>query len=147
MGPIPWEQRNDFGNEVIRQHTEAINEAVRLFVNEEGVPQLEAKVAEKFNDPTTLLRIGLGEDLYKEAVSEPLYFNQIVALLIAICEVNEFTQLLPLIDPNSTTPTALSGILSDLMSGTTTTEKIESGDDSFSQEFPAPSSESSPIPS
>lgn len=144
VAPIPWERRTDFGNEVIRQHVEVINESVRLYADPDtGVPQLEAKLAEKFNDPNELLRLGLEPPVYEYLQSQTLYSNQIVAILLAICEVNELPQLVPLIDPNSTTPTMLGGIISELTSGLASSPRTVSGLDSSSPESTeTPSSDS-----
>lgn len=148
VAPIPWEQRNDFGNEIIRQHVEAINEAVRVYIDpSSGIPQLEAKLTDKFTDPASLLSLGLLSGVWDSLKGQPLYYNQITELLIAICEVNQLDQLRPLVDPNSTTPTALSGIISELLSGLTsdTIPQIESGQDSSSAASIETPSEPSPI--
>lgn len=146
VGPIPWERRTDFGNEVMRQHVEVINETVRLYADPDtGVPQLEAKLGEKFNDPKELLRLGLAEETF-QSLPTNLYFNQIVEILKACCEVNGLTQLIPLIDPNSTTPTLLGGIVSDLTSGLGASPKIESGPDSSSPDSIETPSDSSLSP-
>lgn len=132
VGPVVWQRRNDFGNEVIRQHLEIVNEAVKMYTDPDtGVPQLEAKLGEKFSDPETLFGLGLEEDPYLQLRGVSLYQNQVVAILLAICEVNELDQLKAMIDPNLLTPTTIGGILSDLISGARTDiQKIESGQDS-----------------
>lgn len=146
--PIPWEQRTDFGNEVIRQHVEVINDAVKLYADPEtGIPQLQAKLAEKFNDPQALMKLGLLPELYESLHDRVLYFNQIVAILVAAAEVNDLPQLIPLLDPNSTTPTMLGGLLSELTSGFDSTLKTESGPDSFSPDSVETPSENLPSPS
>ena len=147
VGPVVWTQRNEFGNEVIRQHVEIINEAVKMFVDSDtGIPQLQMKLAEKFSDHRELFRLGLDEETFKRlTVLEPLYQNQIVAILLAICEINELEQLKAMIDPNLMTPTTLSGLLSRAASGVEDTQKTESGPDSSSQESTEIPSEPSPI--
>jgi len=149
VDPIPWEQRNDFGDEVLRQHVEIMNEAVRLYVDPDtGVPQLEAKLAEKFSDPQKLFELGLTAPAFEKVKGRSLYMNQIVAILDAICEVNDLVQLRPLLDPNSTTPTMLGGVLSELLSGmeTTSSQPEESGPSSSSEDSNETLSEVSPIP-
>jgi len=143
VGPITWLQRNDFGNEVMRQHTQILNEAVQIYVDEsaeEAIPQLEAKFAEKFIDPYRLFELGLDDENYQRLKSMDLYDNQIVEILFAICDVNRLDQLRPLLDPNSLTPTKLGGIVSELVSGVQNILKTESSPDSSSQESQAPSS-------
>jgi hypothetical protein len=130
VAPVVWTQRSDFGNEVVRQHVEIINEAVRIFVDKEfGIPQLEAKMGEKFSDPDILFKLGLTTENYEQVKDLNLYMNQIIEILLAICDVNVLPQLKALIDPNSQTPTRLGGITSELMSGIIPTQKTESGPD------------------
>jgi hypothetical protein len=146
VGPVAWERRNDFGNEIMRQHVEIINEGVKLYVDPDiGLPQLEAKLTEKFNDPDALLRLGLTDEVYAEVKAiTPLYHNQIVAILMAACEVNDLVQLIPMIDPNSQTPMTIGTLLSNLASGEETTPKTESGPDSSSTDSVETTSGNSP---
>lgn len=145
VAPIPWENRNDFGNELIRQHVEITNEAVRLWIDPEtSAPQLEAKLGEKFTDARRLLELGLPQEAFAKIKDRQLYSNQIVALLLAVCDVNEL-QLGLLIDPNSPTPTVIGSSLSGLVAAQAQlTARIESGLDSSSQESLENESESSP---
>jgi hypothetical protein len=151
VGPVPWEQRNDFGNEVIRQHLEILNEGVKIYLDPEtSAPQLEAKLNEKFTDPGVLLRLGLEEKVYEQIKSRPMFQNQVVVILLAIAEVNELQQLYPLLDPNLEAPTTLSGLLWQIVEEARSgedTQKTESGPDSSSQDSAEQSSEPSPIPS
>lgn len=138
IGPIPWLQRNDFGNEVMRQHAQILNEAVQIYLDEtaeEAVPQLQAKFAEKFIDPYRLFELGLDPETYQRVKPLVLYDNQIVEILLAICDVNQLGQLRPLLDPNSLTPTQLGGMVSALVSGEQDTQKTESSPDSSSPEL------------
>lgn len=140
IAPIPWLRRNDFGNEIMRQHSQILNEALQLYVTsdaEDAVPQIEAKFAEKFTDPFALFKLGLDEPTYerlKELGSE-LYDNQIVEILLAICDVNKLNTLHPLIDPNSLTPSPVGGVISQLVEGEGSTPKTESGPDSSQLEL------------
>lgn len=139
VGPLPWQERNDFGDEVIRQYLQILNEAVLLYVDPDtGAPQLEAKLGEKFSDPQALMKLGLSEDDFKTVQDPPLGQNQIVIVLLAIAEVNDLQQLYPMLDPNLETPTSLSGILWELVQEGLT-PKTESGPDSSS-----PGSEETP---
>ena len=138
VDPIPWEQRNLFGDEVVRQNVELLNESVRIYIDEaSGAPQLEAKMAEKFSDYRRLFELGLSESAWAAVKGKQLYSNQVVEILLAICDVNDLSRLRPILDPNSTTPTKLGGMLSELMSTPPgeSTQKIESGPDSSPQEL------------
>lgn len=133
VGPIPWEQRNDFGNEVMRQHTEIMNHAIQIYIDdaaEDAIPKIETLFAEKFNDPRRLMELGLPEETFDEVRTLKLYNNQVVAILLAICDVNELSQLYPLLDPNSPTPTILGGNDSTTEAAGIDTQKTESGPDS-----------------
>lgn len=147
VGPVPWQQRNDFGDEVVRQNLDVINESVSLYIDPEtSAPQLEAKLGQKFNDANELLKRGLDETTYGMVMSiNPLYHNQIIAILIAVCEVNDLEHLLPLIDPKLIAPTSLGGIVSDLMLGQMDgTQKTESSQSSSSPESAETQSSASP---
>lgn len=114
IGPISWEKRNDFGNELVGQHARILNEAVKVYVDEaSGAPQLELKLAQKFEDAGLLLQLGLTPEA-KDQLPQDLYFNQVVEILLAICDINDLPQLKQLIDPNSPSPTLLGGLTSIL---------------------------------
>jgi hypothetical protein len=145
IAPVPWEQRNLFADEVVRQNVAILNEAVKIYVDEDtGVPQLEAKLTQKFTDPNKLFELGLLPETLAMLKTQNLYYNQVVEILLAIVDVNDLTQLKPMIDPNSLTPTPLSGILLDLVTPGTDSPKIESGPDSSSPDSEETSSEDSP---
>lgn len=147
VGPVVWQQRNDFGNELIRQHVEIINEAVKMYVDPDtDVPQLEMKLGEKFSDPDPLFKLGLDDEAFDQVAKLRLYQNQVEAILLTICEVNGLDQLKGMIDPNLITPTTIGGQLLDLISGKTDTPKIESSEDSSSEESTELLSSDSPIP-
>lgn len=142
IGPVPWEQRNDFGNEVMRQHVEILNEAVQIYVEtdaEDAVPRLQAKFAEKFTDPDALFKLGLDSETYEQVHDLHLFNNQIVAVLLAICDVNEMSQLHPLLDPNSLTPTTLGGIVSGMVEAESTLRTASGVDSSSTDSTEAPS--------
>lgn len=150
VAPVPWEQRGDFGNELMRQNAEVINEAIKIWIDpDSGIPQLEAKLQEKFTDAGILLRLGLPEGAYDEIKSWPLYSNQVTDILLAILEVNQLENLRPMIDPNSQAPTQLTGMLSSLLAGATenTGQETASGGDSSSPVSIDTPSSNSPTPS
>lgn len=147
VGPISWLKRNDFGNEVMRQNTEIMNEALQIYVNEDAenaVPHLTAKFSEKFTDPYALFDLGLDEETSKQVKAvDPLYENQIVEILLAICDVNRLETLKPLLDPNFQTPASNGGLTE--MAGVRDILKTGSGPDSSSQVSTETPSDSSPI--
>lgn len=137
IGPVSWMRRNDFGNEVMRQHSQLLNEAVKIYLEEnieDAVPQLEAKFGDKFKDPYPLLELGLDEATYLTVKELDLTFEQIITILLTICDVNKLDQLHPLLDPNSQAPTPIGGLISNLVSGEQATQKTESSPDSSSLE-------------
>lgn len=132
--PLPWTTANDFGNEVIRQNTEAMNEFVRMYVTDEGLPQLEMQFKQKISDWHSLLKIaypGVPDDVWNQP--EPLVTEECVQLALAACDVNHLTHLKHLIDPNSPTPTSLGGNNSSDSEGTIG-QKTESTEDSASSD-------------
>jgi len=137
VGPVSWLKRNDFGNEVMKQHSSIINDAISIFTGTGGddmVTQIQAKFSEKFTEPYILLELGLEPATFEQVKAiDPLYDNQIVELLLAICDVNKMDQLKPLLDPNFQTPTTNGGTTS--AEGETSTPKIASGLDSSSPEL------------
>jgi len=145
IDPIPWEQRTAFGDEVVRQNVSILNEAARIYVDEDsGAPQLEAKLTQKFTDPRRLFELGLIPETYEIIKDKKLYHNQVVEILLVIAEINDLPQLKPMLDPNSLTPTPLSGILSSLTTPGDVSLPIESGPDSSSPDSNETSSETSP---
>jgi len=157
VAPIPWEQRNEFGNEVVKQHTAILNDAIKVYTDpESNLPQLETALAEKIRDPGTLLKLGLDEVTYGLLDAgigmKKLYKNQTDEILLAICDVNGLEQIKPLIDPNSLAPATLGGMIDSLkvvagIEDEEDTPKIESGPDSSQPESPETQLEGSPIPS
>jgi|SRR6185503_9500409 len=149
VGPVPWEQRNDIGNEIVKQHTNELNEAVRIFVAEDGTtPQLEARMANKLTDPFAIMHLALEPAEYEKVVDKKIYLNQITAILLAIVEVNELEHLKPLVDPNASTPGSFGGMISTLLpTEDDNTPQTGSGQNSSPGASPATSSETSPTPS
>lgn len=150
VGPVPWEQRNVIGNEILKQHSEVFNEAIKTFVTENSdIPQIETKLANKLPDPNVVLHLGLDDENYRRITDQAKggYFpNQLTAVLIAILEVNELLHLRPLVDPNFSTPGSAGGLLSLLMPNEDD-QKTESGPSSFSGDSVETLSENSPTQS
>ena len=133
--PLPWMKANDFGNEVIQQNAAAMNEFVRMWVNDDGLPQLEWQFKAKISDWHSLLKIAFPEVTDKQW-SEPrsLDTEECVQLALAACEVNHLEHLKHLIDPNSQTPTIPGGNDTSESAGTNgqKTESTPSSDSSVS---------------
>jgi hypothetical protein len=145
VAPVDWIRRSDFGNEVIRQNTEILNEAVRAYSDPDtGAPQLEMKLAERFNDGKELLRLGLDTETFDKVMEKPLYQNQLVELLLAICDVNELKKLKEILDPNFQSPTGDGTTLSTLVEAIS--QRTESGLDSSLQDSGTTTSETEPSP-
>lgn len=148
VGPLLWEDRNRLGDEIVHQHTEELNEALKIFVEEDQAPRLEARLGNKLKDPFAVLRIGLDEKEYEKVVDKKLYPNQLTQLLVTALEVNELGHLKPLVDPNSQTPAGIGGIISLLrQTEDDATPKTESGQDSSPGDLNIPSSSDTPTPS
>lgn len=150
IGPVSWLKRNDFGNEVMRQNSEILNEALQIYVNEDAenaVPHITARFSEKFTDPYALFELGLDEETAQQVRAMPnLFENQIVEILLAICDVNRLESLKQLLDPNFQTPTLPGGLLTQA-AGILGTPRTESGPDSSSPELIETPSDNSLIPS
>jgi hypothetical protein len=103
--PLPWTTRNDFGDAIVKANADAVNAAVKLYVEDEGginMPQIELALTQKIRDWKPLFDIAYPgydpEDLGK------LFFEDCIDLALAAMEVNSLSQLNHLVDPNSPTP-------------------------------------------
>jgi hypothetical protein len=144
--PLQWQARNDFGNSIVQQHAQSVNEAVKLYVDPDtDVPQLEAKLYERVQDPMALLALAYPEvkaDAYRN-----LTWRQLIELLLAALDVNELQHLKRIIDPNSQPPTENGGTQSsDGAMENLLGQRIESLVGSSSQESAEPLSSGSPSP-
>lgn len=146
VAPVDWLKRSDFGNEVIRQNTGILNEAVRAYTDPEtGAPQFEMALAERFTDGRELLRLGLDEETFTRVMAIPmLYQNQLVEILLAICDVNELKKLREILDPNFESQTGAGTMLSTLAE--VISLKTESGPSSSPQDSDTSISEPEPTP-
>lgn len=144
VAPVDWLKRDDFGNEVLSQNAQIMNEAVHVYVDpDSGLPELEMKLAERFNDGRRLLELGLEDEAFKQVMAIPkLYRNQLTEILLAICDVNELPKLREILDPNFLSPTLTGGIVSNLLGAGT--PKTEPGQDSSPQDSPTTTSEPEP---
>jgi hypothetical protein len=147
VAPLPWLQRDEFANEVVRQNAEILNEGVKLWFDDTdggALPVLQAKFAEKWTDPYALLRLAVPGEDWTAPWAQALYTDEIVEILVAACDVNKLDTLKALVDPNSPTPDQLFGNLSSLLAPGENGQKIESSPDSSSQDSLDQPSSSSP---
>lgn len=106
--PLPWQKRNDLGEEVLQQNVAITNEAVKLFKDEGGSILVEAKLQEPLSDPHKVL--GLAYPDKKPEDFEGLSFDEIFDLIHAALEVNHLERLWRLLDPNSNPPAENGGM-------------------------------------
>lgn len=118
--PLPWLQRNDLGNAVIRQYTEMMNSTMRSYVNPEtNAPELEMYLNDKLQDPIEIIQLG-----YPDMEIKPEWeYPELYDLIYAALDVNDLEHLKELVDPNSLTPTSNGGTNS---SGTQPTRRAQS---------------------
>jgi hypothetical protein len=141
--PLPWQKRNDFGDTLIKQHTTALNDAIKLYVEPDtNIPELEAKLYERVNDPIALLQMGYPESKPKDF--DGLSWRQLIELLLVALEVNELKHLSRLIDPNLISPTVNGGTPSVGEPEEMIGQKIESLVDSSSPDSNGTLSQDSP---
>lgn len=109
--PLPWQKRNDLGQELVRDNVEQTNKQLRMFLDPElSVPQIEAQLNEPLSDyPKFLL---LGYENTKREDFDDCSFGELVELLAAVLEVNELGKMRRLIDPNFQSPTPPTGEIS-----------------------------------
>src|SRR5687768_10766962 len=71
--PLPWQKRNDLGQQIIQDNVEQTNKQLRMFIDPElNVPQIEAQLNEPLSDYPRFIRLGLTEyDREGNVKSEP----------------------------------------------------------------------------
>lgn len=108
--PLPWMQANDLGNEIVKQNMEAANDFVHMWINDEGLPELQMQFQVKIKDWHTPLKMAFPE-VTEEQWTEPavLSADECASLLLASLDVNHLEHIKHLVDPNSPTPTNLGG--------------------------------------
>lgn len=149
--PLPWMQANDLGNEIVRQNAASVNEFLRVYVNDEGLPQLEMTFRNKISDWATVLQLAFPS--YPDQLWD-FTSDECADLVIAALEVNHLENLRHLVDPNLNAPMNLGGTGSSEESGLTSLgQKMQSmlGSDSTDSTEKMPSlslaGSSSPSPS
>lgn len=107
--PLPWMEANDLGNKILQEQAASVNEAVRLFMDD-NVPQLDVTLHLKVNDWQPVLNLAYPKNTLQDW-SEPAApsRDECADLIIASLEVNNLEHLIPLVDPNSQPPTNLGG--------------------------------------
>jgi hypothetical protein len=104
--PLDWIAAGGLGNEVIQQNTNAVNNAVRQYMDGE-IPQLQMALRRKMEDWDTFLRIGYPEA--EKGEFEHYDLDECFELGKATLEINHLEYLIELIDPNSPPPTVNGG--------------------------------------
>lgn len=123
--PLPWMDRNDLGDEIVRQATESVNQAVRLYTDPElNLPQLEAKLDEKLVDPVAVLKKAFPDA--DESLFPMLAWEEMKAIIETSLEVNALERLKRLLNPNSPSPVPNGLSPSSPEAGETIGAKIES---------------------
>lgn len=117
--PLPWQQANDLGNEIVRQNAEAANAAVRMYVQDD-IPQLELALQTKISDWNIVLLVAYPNHESVDFMGFDI--DECAALILASLEVNHLEHLNNLVDPNSHAPMIPGG---SEPSGLTTTEPGE----------------------
>jgi len=145
--PLPWTVRNDFGDAIVKASMDAINETVKLYVEDTdgtNLPQIELALSQKIRDWTPILAIAY-PNYDKEDFSKFL-FEDCVEVTLAAMEVNALSQLNHLVDPNSPTPMLPGG--TDTSGETPATNGVSNGSslDSASTGLAEPTPLISPIP-
>lgn len=97
--PLPWMDRNELGNEILKQYNNLTNLAIQSYVNEQGTPQLSIMLNDKLEDPEAVLKLA-----YPGVELPTLTWPEILELIYAACEVNGLEHLRQVIDPNWITP-------------------------------------------
>lgn len=134
--PLPWMNANDLGNELVRQNLEATNDLIKMYVSDEGAPQLEMQFQKKITDWQTPLKMAYPD--VKDALwhtPHDLSSDECADLILASLDVNHLEHLRHLVDPNFPTPLNLGGMSSSETAGETGM-KIPSTPDSDSQVSP-----------
>jgi hypothetical protein len=108
--PLPWLKAGDLGNEIVRQNADAANEMVRLYVQDDGLPQLEMKLKQKISDWGTVLVLAYPGSTPEEF--DRYDIDECSALVLAALEVNHLTHIKHLVDPNFQPPMPNGGIVS-----------------------------------
>lgn len=138
--PLPWLDANELGDEILRQNAEAANSAVRMYVTDNNIPQLELALNRKIQDWQPILDKGYPGQFTPEIVRS-LNPDELFELGKAALEVNYLEYLKNLLDPNFQPPTESGGTETSLKGDGQKTTSSESS--SSAESTPTPS-ESSP---
>lgn len=102
--PLKWLDRNDLGNEIIRQSQEMLNETMKLYVDAvSGAPQVDMMLDTKLSDfPKVLMMAYPGTK--RTDYEGDVYYEDLLELIYAALDVNSLGHLRRLIDPNFPSP-------------------------------------------
>jgi hypothetical protein len=140
--PLPWHQASDLGNEIVRQNAESANQMVKMYVEDEGLPQLEFMLQQKLSNWGAVLTLAYPGNPPESF--DKYDIDECAALALAALDVNHLEHIKHLVDPNFQPPTLTGGTNSstsgveDLLG-----RKTESIQPSFSEDSP----ETPPSPS
>ena len=136
--PRPWLERNDIGNEIMRQYAELLNSSIQAYKNPgTDTPQLSLYLNDKIKDPVAVVVMGYPELEERVDWLNSLDYDELLELVYATLEVNRLETLRELVDPNYQTPMRNGGTSSSgTEEGMTDTQSQPSSPDSSSQESP-----------
>lgn len=128
--PLSWLNANDFGNEIVRQNSDAVNNAVKMYMANE-IPQLDAMLQRKLEDWDKVLHMAYPG--YERGEFGDYDADELFELGLAALDVNHLEYLRELINPNQSPPTETGGNEPSEAGGG---QKTTSTDTSSSPELP-----------
>lgn len=96
--PLPWKQRNDFGNLVLSEYSDAITRLLDKEEEDGVVKRLTPKLFESVMDYPKLFAVGFAG--VQESDFEKLDFDQMLVVLGAALEVNGLERYSHMLDPD-----------------------------------------------
>ena len=115
--PLPWQQRNDFGDLIMQDYLKAMNESLQAIASEdESTPQLIGALADKLRNLDGMFKAAFPEVIDDDLITS-LTYEEILNCIMVALDVNKLDKLKPLIDPNFQAPGLTSGNLGALADG------------------------------
>ena len=99
--PLPWRERNDFGDEMVQQHLTALNEGIQE-IGEGKDAHLVGKRMDAMIDYEKLFKMGYPNGSTEDF--QQLTFEQMMEVLSAALDVNLLESQRYMIDPNFNAP-------------------------------------------
>ena len=104
--PLPWMDRNDLGDEILKQYSESLNQAFKAMTDPgTNAVQVELKLSDKLLDPHTVVLMAYPQMVDREEDLKQYDWDELRELIYAALEVNHQESLKELVDPNFRTPT------------------------------------------